>query len=78
MFGLGGDKKKKKEDFIFDLEADLKSDKRTEIKRKTEERVQKLKGILRAGDDKAGFDAFGALLHGYVSLQKVIARVPLK
>jgi len=80
MFGLEGQKKKKRGDeFVFDLEAELKSDrKRSEIKRKIEDKVQKIKGILTTGDNKEGFDAFGILLHGYASLQKVISRVPLR
>lgn len=79
MFGLSDSKKKKSTEFVFDLEADLKDDKkRTEIKRNMEEKMQKLKGILRVGETKEGFDAFGILLHGYNSLQKVISRIPLR
>lgn len=80
MFGLEDKKKKKKaDDFIFDLEGDIKNEKkRMEIKKKIEEKIQKIKEILRGGGSKEDFDLYGVLLHGYVSLQKVIARIPLK
>lgn len=80
MFGLEDQKKKKKNDqFIFDLESDLKDDKkRVELKNNIEEKVQKIKDVLRSGENKEEFDFFGILLHGYVSLQKVMARVPRK
>ena len=45
-----------------------------EIKTKVETRVQQIKEVLRSGEDKAEFDSFGVLLHGYTSLLKVIAR----
>jgi len=80
MFGLEDQKKKKKsETFVFDLEEEVKSDKkRLELKKKIEDRIQKIKDVLRSGEDKEEFDFFGILLHGYVSLQKVLARVPRK
>lgn len=76
MFGLENQKKKKKaEEFIFDLEKDLKTDKtHKELKRKVEDRIQKIKEVLRGGEEKEDFDKFGALLHGYTSLLKVMAR----
>ncbi len=76
MFGL----EKKKDDknskeFIFDLETDLKDPKKNkELKKHAEERVQKVKTVLRSGCEKDRFDQFGVLLHGYASLLKVIAR----
>jgi len=80
MFGLEDQKKKKKkEEFTFDLEKDINNEKkRAEIKKNIETKIQHIKEILRGGESKAEFDLFGVLLHGYVSLQKVIARVPLK
>lgn len=80
MFGLEDkDKKKGVEEFIFELENELKdSTKHKEIKTKTEARIQAIKNILRTGDNKGEFDKFGVLLHGYTSLLKVIARVAPK
>jgi len=76
MFGLENQKKKKQVDeFIFDLEKDLKIGKKhKEIKQKVEDRIQQIKEVLRSGENKDEFDKFGALLHGYTSLLKVIAR----
>lgn len=76
MFGLEDQKKKKKpEEFVFDLEKDFKiSKKNKEYKKKFEDRIQKIKEILRGGENKEEFDKFGVLLHGYTSLLKVMAR----
>ena len=75
MFGLEGQKKKKAEEFVFDLEKELKVPKKhQEIKAHIEERIQRLKESLRSGDEKDEFDRFGLLLHGYTSLLKVLAR----
>lgn len=75
MFGLEDQKKKKSEEFIFDLEKEFKiSKKNKEYKKKVEDRIQKIKEILRGGGEKEEFDKFGVLLHGYTSLLKVMAR----
>lgn len=74
MFGLE-DKKRKKEEALFDLEVDLKNaKKRREVKEKVDGRINELKLLLRGGQDKEEFDDLGILLHGYTSLLKVIAR----
>ncbi len=79
MFGLEDQKKKKAEDFVFDLEKELKSSKKQqEIKKKVEQRIQQVKEVLRSGENKEEFDKFGVLLHGYTSLLKVIARFTSK
>ena len=77
MFGLENQKKKKNtEEFVFELEKELKvSKKYKELKMKTEDRIQAIKEVLRGGDNKDEFDKFGALLHGYTSLLKVMARL---
>ncbi len=76
MFGLESPKKKKADEFIFELERDLKTPgERASIKRKIEERIQQIKSILRSGENKEEFDQFGLLLHGYTSLLRVISRV---
>ena len=76
MFGLEDQKKKKKaEEFVFDLEKELKvSKKQKELKSKVEDRIQAIKEVLRSGENKDEFDKFGTLLHGYTSLLKVMAR----
>ena len=78
MFGLENQKKKKKiEEFVFDLEKDLKVGKKNkELRKKVEDRIQSVKEVLRVGENKDDFDKFGALLHGYTSLLKVMARFP--
>ncbi|MBA3816164.1 MAG: DUF5398 domain-containing protein [Parachlamydiaceae bacterium] len=80
MFGLEDQKKKKgNEEFTFELEKELKSNQlHTEIKKKVESRIQRVKEILRSGENKDDFDQFGAVLHGYTSLLKVMARFSAK
>lgn len=76
MFGLQGDKKKKKEEFVFELEKELtNSKKRNEIKKKVEERIQEIKEMLREGKNKKEFDRFALILHGYTSILKVMSRI---
>lgn len=80
MFGLEKQKKQKTvEEFVFDLEKELKLAKRhKELKKRAEERIQQIKEVLRGGDNKEDFDRFGILLHGYTSLLKVMARFSAK
>lgn len=80
MFGLEKQKKKNQpEEFIFELEKDLKNpQKAKEIKQVVESRIQKIKEILRTGENQEEFDQFGTLLHGYTSLQKVFSRFKSK
>lgn len=77
MFGLEDQKNKKpSEEFVFDLEKDLKDPaKRKEWQKIVEEKIQKVKEILRTGESQDDFDNFGLLLHGYTSLLKVIERI---
>lgn len=77
MFGLENQKKNKKatEEFVYDLEKELKvGSKHKELKKKVENRIQEIKEILRSGENKEEFDKFGTILHGYTSLLKVMAR----
>ncbi len=77
MFGLEDQKgkKKKAEEFVFELEKELKTPKKhQEIKSLVETRVQKIKEHLRAGEVHDDFDRLGLLLHGYNALLKVISR----
>lgn len=77
MFGLEGQKKGKGEELLFDIEKEIREDpsKARELKQLIESRIQKIKEVLRTGDDKEIFDRLGTLLHGYNALLKVFARV---
>jgi len=75
MFGLEDQRKKKPEDFVFELEKELMDPaKHKEIKAKVESRIQEVKKILRDGENKKEFERFGLILHGYTSLLKVMSR----
>ena len=71
MFGL--EKGKKKEFKFFDLEKDLESTtKSQDLRKKAEEHVQELKGLIRKGADSKEFEELGILLHGYSALMKIL------
>jgi hypothetical protein len=75
MFGLEGHRKKKPDEFLFELEKELLDPKKhKEIKDKVESRIQEIKKILRDGENKKEFERFGLILHGYTSLLKVMSR----
>lgn len=76
MFGLENQKKKQEqEEFVFELEKELKTKKKHgEIKKRIEERLQKIKNILRTGEEKEDFDKYGIILYGYASFLKVMSR----
>jgi hypothetical protein len=75
MFGLEDKKKKQSDEFVFDLEKELKDAKKhKELKQKMEARIQRIKEALRSGEDQEEFDRFGLLLHGYTSLLKIMSR----
>lgn len=75
MFGLENQKKKKTEVFVFELEKELKDTrKHRELKKRIEERIQKIKQQLQTGGNKEDYDHLGVLLYGYTSLLKVMAR----
>lgn len=78
MFELGKEKGKKAkiQEWNFDLENDLKTPEgMKKTKAQIEEAIATLKTLLRAGGDKKTFDDAQTLLHGYLAVQKVIARV---
>lgn len=75
MFGLEKQKKKKVEEFIFELEKELKTvRKHQEIKKNVESKIQKIKESLREGENREEYDSLGILLYGYTSLLKVMSR----
>lgn len=75
MFGLENQKKKKSQEFIFELEKELKTTKRhQEIKANVENKIQKIKESLRGGENRDEYDSLGVLLYGYSALVKVMSR----
>lgn len=80
MFGLEGQKKKKKsEEFVFEFEKEvLKPEKQKEVMERLEKRIQKIKDSLRGGENQEDFNQFGLLLQGYIALVKVMTRVSQK
>jgi hypothetical protein len=81
MFGLEGQRKKKKhEEFVFDLEKELlKIKSHEEIYKKVLDRMQRLKTALQTGEsDKQEFDRMGVMVLGYASLLKVVSRFSAK
>ena len=73
MFGLERDTEQV--DFSYDLENDLKDPtKGKKIKEETESIINEIKTTLRKGEDKELYDKLGTVLHGYISLKKVIER----
>ena len=77
MFGL---EKKSKALFEFDLEVELKKDpsKAQKMLKDVEAKILELKNILRQGGSTAEYDKYGALLHGYTALQRVLTRLVKK
>lgn len=77
MFGL---EKKSKALFEFDLEVELKKDpsKAHKMLKDIESKIAELKNLLRQGASSADYDKYGALLHGYSALQRVLTRLSKK
>lgn len=77
MFGL---EKKSKALFEFDLEKELQDDpaKAQKMLKDVESKIQELKTILRQGTAAKDYDNYGALLHGYAALQRVLTRLSKK
>lgn len=78
MFGLEKQQKgkDKNEEFVFELENELKDRNfYAKTKERMESRIKLVKDALRSGDSKGEFDKYGMLLHGYTSFLKVMARV---
>jgi hypothetical protein len=76
MFGMEKQKKKGPEQsFQFDLELELKDkDKAREYAKRIEDRVNKIKELLRKGSKKEEYDHLGVLLNGYHALAVVLGR----
>lgn len=76
MFGLEEQRRKKKiPEFVYELEKEFKDPKTAaKIQKNIDSKVQSIKTVLRAGADSKDFEFFGLLLHGYISLIKVMTR----
>ena len=75
MFGMEKQKKKGEAPFLFDLEVELKDpEKQKEYAKRIEERVNKIKDLLRKGSKKEEYDYLGVLLNGYHALAVVLGR----
>ena len=74
MFGMER-KPKEAKGFVFDLEKELGSEeRRRELAKRIESRIQRIKDILHKGSKKEEFDQVGILLNGYHALAIVLGR----
>jgi len=74
MFGM---EKKPKEGgaFVFEIEKSLANDKeRTDIAKRIETRIRKIKDLLHTGSSKEVFEKLGVMLNGYHALAIVLGR----
>jgi hypothetical protein len=82
MFGLEDRKRgkaKRPPEEIYDLELEIADPvKGKKLKDQVEKRIQELKQILRTGEQKAEFEQYGILLHGYAALHRLITRLSRK
>lgn len=80
MFGLeSGSKKPKKQELYFDLELELMNpEKMKEFVKKVEDRIQRVKQLMRSGEGKDAYDRYNILLQGYNGLLKVFSRIKHK
>lgn len=74
MFGL---EKKKRAPFEFDLEKELRKDKkyREKLMKDVQMKSDALKKMLREGSAAGDFDKCGILLHAYAALSRVVERI---
>jgi hypothetical protein len=74
MFGMEK-KPKGAVEFVFDLEKELEGEeRRRELAKRLESRIQKIKEILHKGSKKEEFEQLGVLLNGYHALAIVLGR----
>lgn len=75
MFGLEKKKEEVAPAFLFDLERDLvKDEKKIELIKRLESRINKIKTQLKDGSPKEVYDLLGTLLNGYHALAVVLSR----
>lgn len=79
MFGLGEEKKKKVEPFVYDLEKQWKDPEKSILAKQTiNARLAHIKTRLRTGGSREEMRRIAALLNAYGSLLKVMARLEAK
>ena len=72
MFGLK--KTEKKPIFEYDLEKDMKDDKKQKaLLQNAEKKLLAIKTELRQGTEQDAFEGLGCLLHGYAALLIIIS-----
>lgn len=78
MFGMEKSKQnkgEKKGEFLFDMEKELHDvAKQKEHAKHIEERVHRIKELLRSGKKKEEFDDLGTLLNGYHAMAVVFGK----
>jgi len=61
--------------FVFEIEKSLANDKeRTDIAKRIETRIRKIKDLLHTGSSKEVFEKLGVMLNGYHALAIVLGR----
>ncbi len=79
MFGFEDNKENQQElgYFGFDLEDQIAKNKTypQKISKQIDQRILKIKDLLRVGGTKKDFDQLAIILNGYISMQKVLHRI---
>jgi len=79
MFGFEENKENPQElgYFGFDLEDQISKNKTypKKVSKQIDQRILKIKELLRIGGSKKDFDELAIILNGYISLQKVLHRI---
>ena len=82
MFDLQGKQnqpEKAKSEFFFDLEIELRDPaKMKEYTHRVEEKIQKIKALMRTGENKDSYANYNILLQGYTGLLKIFSRLQQK
>lgn len=78
MFGLESQKKKsakEAEPFFFDLEEDVRDpNKYAKLREKVQNKLLRIKSMLRDGTDQQLFEQLGRLVFGYTAVLKILAK----
>lgn len=79
MFNFGKEKKTGSGTFGFDLEDQIKkSTFREKLEKRIDEHVGLIQKNMREGNSQDNFKKLGAIMQGYLGLQKVLARVQIQ
>lgn len=74
MFGL---EKNSYKPFEFDLEKELKKDKKKveQTRKLADGKINQIKEILRKSEGESDFENLGVILHGFTALEKVLDKI---